>query len=132
MGVWDELDKLKKRAQREIADRAAKAAVDKSKEAAASAFESAKKKIGDALFGEEEPAPSSQLSKDERKSKEDETGRKLREAAARQADRVTTEKTRAEREAREAEAREARARASAEAERQIDDELAALKKKIGK
>ncbi len=133
MGVWDELDKLKKRAQKEVADRAAKAAVEKSREAAVSAFASAKKKIGDALFGEEDAEPSSELpGGDERRSKEDAAGRKLREAAARQADRVTTDRTRAEREAREAEAREARARASAEAERQIDDELAALKKKIGK
>lgn len=132
MGMWDELDKLKKRAQRELAERAAKAAVEKSKEAATNAFKSASKKLGDALFGEEQAPKSAPASDLERKAREDETGKKLREAAARQADREAAEKTRAERGQREAEAREARARAAADAEKQIDDELAALKKKIGK
>lgn len=115
MGLRDKLEEMKKRAQRELADRAAKAAMDRSKEAAVTAFESAKKRLGDALFGEEEGegrAPATPT--EERKTREDEAGRKLREAAARQAE------------------RSARERATAENEKRIDDELAALKRKLGK
>lgn len=115
MGLRDKLDEMKKRAQRELAERAAKAAMDRSKEAAVSAFESAKKRLGDALFGEEEGAGRAPASPDgEQKAREDEAGRKLREGAARQAE------------------REARAAKAAEDEKRIDDELAALKRKLGK
>lgn len=134
MGVWDKLDDLKKRAQRELAERAAKAAVDRSKEAARAALDSATKRIGDVLFGEDPTAEAKgpEAQRERQKAREDDAGRKLREAAARQADRETADKARAERDQRESEARAARAKAAAEAEKQIDDELAALKKKIGK
>lgn len=138
MGLRDKLDEMRRRAQREIAERAAKAAADRTKEAAVSAFEGAKKKIGDALFGtavddeRAESEPGASRARQARDAREDEAGRKLREAAARQADRATFERTRKDQEQREEQARAARARAAAETEKQIDDELAALKKKIGK
>jgi hypothetical protein len=138
MGLRDKLDEMRRRAQRELAERAARAAADRSKEAAASAFESAKKKIGAALFGDDtgdahaESEGVEDRARRMRQTQEDDAGRKLREAAARQADRATSERARLDRERREEEARAARARAAAETEKQIDDELAALKKKIGK
>jgi hypothetical protein len=138
MGLRDKLDEMRRRAQRELAERAAKAAADRTKEAAVSAFEGAKKKIGDALFGNavdddrQESERGADRARQARDAREDDAGRKLREAAARQADRVASERTRLDRERREEEARAARARAAAETEKQIDDELAALKKKIGK
>ena len=115
MSLRDKLDVLKKRAQRELAERAAKAAMEKSKEAAVSAFEGAKKRLGDALFGEEASPRAPEATEEQaRKVREDAAGQKLREAAARQAE------------------REARDRAAAENEKRIDDELAALKRKLGK
>ncbi len=130
MGLFDD---LKKRVTDKVAERAADIAAERSK-AAAKAFAkeslaSAKglgKRIEEELFGpspEEEPPPASERTA--RATREREAGELLRGAAARNAEREAS--------ARQAElAAAARVEKAAKVEREVDDELAALKARLGK
>jgi predicted Zn-dependent protease len=148
MGLFDKLDKLKEQVKGELAERAAKAAAKqsaelakaaarKSADAAVAVATSAGRKLEEALFGPRDeltPSPSRDGDSEEaRQRKADEIGERLRAADRRVKDR----------DAREAAAREAKRvktergpEASPKASRQpdgpvdVEDELAALKKKL--
>lgn len=125
MGVFDKWkDKLVDRAAKAAAEQsaaAAKLAARKSAEAALAAAKGAGRKLEEALFGEREaelPATTKENAA-EKKQRADEMGARLREA-----DRRVKEREQAERD------REARAARDARLEREVDADLAALKKKL--
>lgn len=133
MGVFDKLDKLKERAAAALAERAAekgtavaKAAARRSAEAAVSVVKGAGKELTDMLFGESAAQPASRKDESrseaaERKRKEAEIGERLRAADRRVK----------ERDAEEKQVTAERATKRARDEKAVDDELAALKKKVG-
>lgn len=125
MGVFDKWkDKLVERAAKAAAEQsaaAAKLAARKSAEAAVAAAKGAGRKLEEALFGEREaeiPA-STKGTATEKKQRADEMGARLREA-----DRRMKEREQADRE------RQAKATRDERLEREVDAELAALKKKL--
>ena len=130
MGFWKGLvdkaakkkEELEEEAKKRAAKKAAEMAIDTGKAAARSAVKNAGrtldyagKKLGEALFGPEEESPVSTSTTSApdpfAKLKADEAGRKL-----------ATQKEKA--------ATKEREQARARTEREVDDELAALKKKI--
>lgn len=125
MGVFDKWkDKLVERATKAAAEQsaaAAKLAARKSAEAALAAAKGAGRKLEEALFGEREAEvpTTSKATAAEKKQRADEMGVRLREA-----DRRTKERDQADRE------REARATRDERLEREVDADLAALKKKL--
>lgn len=136
MSVFDKLDRLKERATERAAKAlakqgtaVAKAAAKKGAEVAVAAAKEASKKLEGVLFGESDageredgPAKKdSAASKAEKKRKEEEIGVRLRAADRRVKERAAEEK-------RQAQDREA---SRVRVEKEIDDDLAALKKKRG-
>lgn len=116
--MLDKLQAKKEELQKEAAKKAAEVALEKSKQAAKSAVTNAGKTLEKVLFGdapESEKEPTSE-------AKQKAAGDKLRAAAERQ-------KVREESDAKERAEREHKER---QLERDVDDELAALKKKLGK
>lgn len=128
MGIFDKLkermaDAAAESAKKHSAD-LAKAMAKKSAESALSAAKDAGRKLEEALFGERDelPAKEDEDSPAVKKKRAEEMGEKLRAA----------DKRVKEAAAREAAERTARAEKQKQTDREVEDELAALKRKLKK
>lgn len=131
----DSLEKKKDELQRKAAERAAEIALERGKQAALGAVTSAKKKVEEALFGDGEPESERPAPSSRGKSKRAPASVKPKEKAPVAKERpatTTKERPRESLEAIRASAAKEKARKEAELERDVDADLAALKKRLAK
>jgi hypothetical protein len=140
MGIFkslkDKLDKKKEEVEQKAMEKAAEMALKKTKDTAKNAIEGVSKKLENALFGDDEK---SQANEDDDEAAESERPKpKKKSAAATDAgeNRVADKKREKEQLERDYERfvkdREAAVAKKAAFEKEVDDDLAALKKRLGK
>ncbi len=148
MGLWDKLldraGKKKAELEKKAMERAAEMALRKTKETAASALDSMGKTIENAIFGPDSESKSKKSEDEDEAPVSDDASHRERErerARTSETERVRTKsKAKSDLEAKPKEPLtrdydtfvKDRAQKEADLERAVDDDLAALKKKLGK